>query len=113
MFNAAVNNFTFLQFSDENNFVTDQRGHNTWIKGEASEFLSEEDDRLVLSTVITNITYSADGVVAITSNGDYIQADYAICTFSVGVLQHDSAVTFEPELPHWKKTAIEKCEMGT
>lgn len=113
VFNAADNNFTFLQFSNENNFVIDQRGHSTWIKGEASEYLSEGDDRLILSTIITNISYSADGVIALASNGDCFQADYAICTFSVGVLQHDAAITFEPKLPSWKKTAIEEFDMGT
>ncbi|TPR06712.1 LysM domain family protein [Aspergillus niger] len=39
-------------------------------------------------------------------------AAYAICTFSLGVLQN-KAVTFDPPLPSWKQTAIEKFNMGT
>ncbi|KAI0126898.1 putative flavin-containing polyamine oxidase [Xylariales sp. AK1849] len=113
VFNTAVSNFTFLQFSNENNFIVDQRGHNTWIKGEASEFMAPNDRRLLLDTTVTDIWYSASGVEITTSDGDCIQADYAICTFSVGVLQHESAVTFEPSLPSWKRTAIEMFEMGT
>lgn len=113
VFNEAVSNFTFLQFSDENNFVIDQRGHNTWIKGEASEFLSNIDERLLLNTVVTDIKYSKSGVEITTSNGDCICAEYAVCTFSVGVLQQDDAVSFQPALPDWKKTAIEMFRMGT
>jgi polyamine oxidase len=41
-----------------------------------------------------------------------VSAAYAITTFSVGVLQNN-VVTFEPELPEWKRTAIEKFTMGT
>ncbi len=113
IFNSASENFTFLQFSQQNNLVIDQRGHNFWIKGEASEYLSDGDDRLILNTTITNITYSANGVKATSSDGSCFEADYAICTFSVGVLQHDSAITWSPALPDWKTTAIEKFEMGT
>ncbi|KAI4593551.1 hypothetical protein KJ359_009237 [Pestalotiopsis sp. 9143b] len=113
VFNEAVSNFTFVQFSDENNFIIDQRGHNTWIKGEASEFLAPGDTRLLLNTTVTNIKYSLTGVEIDTAGGDCICADYAICTFSVGVLQHEDAVSFEPPLPPWKRTAIEMFEMGT
>jgi len=38
-------------------------------------------------------------------DGSELRADYALVTFSLGVLQHDD-VTFEPELPSWKKEAI-------
>lgn len=41
-----------------------------------------------------------------------MQAAYAVCTFSLGVLQN-SDVTFSPKLPYWKRTAIEKFSMGT
>jgi polyamine oxidase len=112
VFGAAVSNFTFLQFSDENNFVLDQRGHNVWIKGEASIFLEPNDPRLLLNTIVTNISYSDQGVIITNDDGSCIEADYAICTFSVGVLQHED-VSFEPELPKWKSTAIEMFQMGT
>lgn len=46
-------------------------------------------------------------------DGSCISADYAVCTFSLGVLQHESAVEFDPPLPDWKKTAIDMFNLGT
>ena len=34
-----------------------------------------------------------------------LSADYALVTFSLGVLQHDD-VLFDPALPNWKSEAI-------
>ncbi|KAK7716792.1 hypothetical protein SLS63_010995 [Diaporthe eres] len=113
VFNSAVNNFTFLQYSGKNNFVIDQRGHNTWIKGEASTFLEEDDPRLLLETIVSNIEYSDEGVEVTMEDGSCISADYAVCTFSLGVLQHESAVEFDPPLPDWKKTSIDMFNLGT
>lgn len=109
----AVNNFTFLQYSGKNNFVIDQRGHNTWIKGEASTFLDEDDPRLLLNTIVSNIEYSDEGVEVTMEDGSCISADYAVCTFSLGVLQHESAVEFDPPLPDWKKASIDMFNLGT
>lgn len=83
-----MNNFTFLQYSGKNNFVIDQRGHNTWIKGEASTFLDVQDPRLLLNSIISNIEYSDDSVEVTMEDGACISAEYAVCTFSLGVLQH-------------------------
>ncbi|KAK8856749.1 flavin-containing polyamine oxidase [Apiospora arundinis] len=113
VFNMAVSNFTFKQFSNENNFVVDPRGHNTWVKGEASEFLTETDPRLRLSTVVERIGHSGEGVVVVNKDGSCIEADYAVTTFSLGVLQHESAVSFEPALPDWKNVSIESFLIGT
>lgn len=112
IFNTAVSNFTFAQFSSENNFVVDQRGHSTWIKGEASEFLKKDDPRLLLSTIVDKITYSHDGVIVKNKDGSCVEADYAVVTFSLGVLQQD-VVAFEPPLPDWKKVSIDAFLMGT
>lgn len=80
---AIVNyNTTFYQYSDENNFVTDERGFNAFIQGEASTFLKANDPRLLLNTVVTNISYSDSGVTVYNRDGSCISADYAICTFS-------------------------------
>lgn len=118
-FTVANYNTTFYQWSDENNFVYDPRGFNTIVKGEAAEFLNctdeydcSDDDRLLLNTVVTNITYSDEGVIVLTEDGTCLQADYAICTFSLGVLQNE-AVGFEPEMPDWKIRAINTFQMGT
>lgn len=112
VFGVAGDNLTFSQFSDENNFVFDHRGYSTIIEGEASTFLKKHDSRLLLNTQITNISYSNNGVTIHNQDGSCISAAYAICTFSLGVLQNDS-VTYSPELPSWKKTAIQKFSMGT
>jgi len=75
-------NTTFYQFSNANNYVFDQRGFNTFIKGEASTFLSVNDTRLRLNTIVTNVTWSDEGVTVYNRDGSCIDADYAICTFS-------------------------------
>ncbi|GFF63469.1 polyamine oxidase [Aspergillus lentulus] len=112
VFGYAGSNLTWNGFSDEDNFVLDQRGYNTIIKGVAAKFLKANDTRLRLNTQVTNITYSDKGVTVYNSDGTCVQAQYALCTFSLGVLQND-AVTFTPELPYWKQTAIQKFTMGT
>ena len=61
---------------------------------------------------MTNITYTDNSVTIHNSDGTCIEADYAINTFSVGVLQSDT-VTFDPPLPSWKTIAIETMQIGT
>ncbi|KAL2219650.1 putative flavin-containing polyamine oxidase [Thermoascus aurantiacus ATCC 26904] len=112
VFGIAGDNLTFNQFSDENNFVFDDRGYNAIIQGEASTFLKENDNRLLLNTEVTNVSYSKDGVTIYNRDGSCISAAYAICTFSLGVLQNGD-VSFTPEFPRWKETAIRKFSMGT
>lgn len=85
---------------------------NTIVKGLASTFLSDNDPRLHLNTEVTNITYSNDGVTVHNKDGSCVEADYAITTFSLGVLQN-GAINFSPELPDWKQEAIQKFTMGT
>ena len=102
---------TFYQYSDENNYVWDPRGFNTFIEGEASSFLSANDPRLRLNTVVTKVDYSSPDLVNVTTkDGSCYQAKHVICTFSVGVLQHaiagDAPVEFHPAFPRWKKQAI-------
>lgn len=112
IFGAAGDNLTFNQFSDENNLVIDPRGYRHIIEAEAATFLKKNDNRLLLKTQITNVTYSDDGVTIHNSDGSCISAAYAICTFSLGVLQND-VVAFKPQLPEWKRGAISKFSMGT
>ncbi|KAI0133907.1 hypothetical protein BJ170DRAFT_664144 [Xylariales sp. AK1849] len=111
-FGIAGSNVTFNQFGDANNLVIDQRGFNAFIVGEALEFLTRNDSRLLLDTVVTSITYSNDGVMVVLDDGGCIEASYAVCTFSLGVLQND-VVGFQPPLPRWKREAIEMFQMGT
>ncbi|PVI02146.1 polyamine oxidase-like protein [Periconia macrospinosa] len=113
VFGITGYNLSFYQFSDENNFVTDQRGFNHWLKSIASTFLTANDTRLLLDTIVTDVHYSDTGVLVTTEDGSCIEADYAICTFSLGVLQNDDAVTFHPEFPEWKDTSIATFQIGT
>ncbi|XDG00984.1 hypothetical protein ABKA04_000599 [Annulohypoxylon sp. FPYF3050] len=112
VFGITGYNLTFYQFSDANNFVWDQRGFNTWVIGEAYEFLKENDPRLLLETTVKTISYGSEGVIVQLEDGGCIEAQHAITTFSVGVLQND-VVEFDPPLPRWKREAIEQFQMGT
>lgn len=112
VFGVAGSNLTSNQFSDENNFVTDQQGFNRFVIGEANEYLTADDTRLLLEKVVTSITYSKDGVSVLLDDGQCIEAQHAICTFSLGVLQNE-VVDFVPPLPTWKQEAIESFQMGT
>ncbi|KAH9180229.1 amine oxidase [Lactarius sanguifluus] len=109
-----ANNFTFNGdqggFSTENLLTTDQRGFASIIQSEAAEFLSEE--QVLLNSTVKTIKYSRDGVSVSLSDGSSLSADYALVTFSLGVLQHDD-VLFEPALPRWKTEAIHGMAMGT
>lgn len=111
-FGIAGSNVTFNQFGDANNLVFDSRGFNAFVVGEASTFLAVNDTRLLLSTVVTGITYSEDGVVVDLDDGSCIEAEHAVATFSLGVLQND-VVQFTPTLPRWKREVIEQFQMGT
>ncbi|KAI9698268.1 MAG: hypothetical protein M1820_007538 [Bogoriella megaspora] len=111
-FTVVNYNTTFYQFSEENNYVFDSRGFNAFIKGEATTFLKADDPRLLLSTVVTNITYNHDSVTVSTSGETCVKASYAICTFSLGVLQNN-VVDFYPALPQWKRDSIATFQMGT
>ncbi|THH20703.1 hypothetical protein EW146_g738 [Bondarzewia mesenterica] len=91
------NNFTYDidhgGFSDDNLLSIDQRGFSHLIKGEAAEFLTEK--QLLLNSTVKSIKYSNEGVTATLVDGTKLSADYAILTFSLGVLQNDD-VEFEP-----------------
>ncbi|GJJ15506.1 hypothetical protein Clacol_009784 [Clathrus columnatus] len=107
---AENNNFTFNGFSSENNLVVDQRGFKVIAQATAAKFLKASDPRLLLNHTVTQIVYSSNGVTIHTQQGVTINADYAICTFSVGVLQNND-VTFSPPLPDWKQEAIDGMNM--
>ena len=74
----------------------DQRGFKTLIQQEAKEFLSVQ--QLLLNATVRTVASSRFGVTITLANGTILSADYALCTFSVGVLQNDD-VQFHPPLP--------------
>ncbi|RHZ63441.1 uncharacterized protein CDV56_107482 [Aspergillus thermomutatus] len=112
VYTSVAENATFKYFSEENLFVYDQRGFATIIREEAATFLAQDDARLRLSTQVTRVEYGKDAVTVHTNNGTCIHADYAIMTFSLGVLQK-KVVEFAPRLPDWKVSAISSFELGT
>ncbi|XP_031572600.1 polyamine oxidase 1-like [Actinia tenebrosa] len=68
-------------------------------------------NKIKLRRAVKEIKYSSSGVEVTTSRGEVYTADYAICTFSTGVLASD-LVTFNPPLPEWKREAILKMPMS-
>ena len=74
----------------------DQRGFKALIQLEANDFLTAKQ-KLLNSTVKT-ISYSNSGVTVTLTSGKKLSGDYALCTFSIGVLQNDD-VKFKPPLP--------------
>ena len=105
---AQAHNTTFLEFSPENLLSTDQRGFKALIHEEAAEFLTEQ--QLRMNATVRTIDTSANGVVVTLADGSVVTADLALCTFSLGVLQH-SDVHFVPLLPAWKQEAIHSMSM--
>ncbi len=119
LFSAVNYNTTFCQYSDTNYYVFDPRGLRTIVRGEASTFLDctadydcNGDERLLLNTVVTNISHTDAGVTITNKDGSCIAASYTILTVSLGVLQNEM-ITFYPPLPAWKQSAIATFQMGT
>ena len=88
-------------------FIADQRG--IWSMYE--DLYKPLTNRILLNKTVTEIKYSTTGVEVFTSDGKKFSADYALCTFSTGVLASDK-VTFNPPLPEWKKEVIFKNPMS-
>ncbi|KAH9914298.1 amine oxidase [Fomitopsis serialis] len=109
-----AHNYTFDPasggFSYENLLSVDQRGFKTLIQAEARESLKPAQVRL--NSTVSEISSSKHGVKVTLTDGHVLRADYALCTFSLGVLQH-SDVKFVPPLPAWKREAIHSMSMGT
>jgi monoamine oxidase len=63
-----------------------------------------------LQHIVQRIEYSEDGVVIETDQGRF-EADYAVVTLPLGVLQR-GAVAFDPPLPARKQAAINRLGMG-
>ena len=97
-----------MEFSRENLLSVDQRGFKTLVEAEAAGFLAEKQVRL--NATVTAVHTAKSGVVVTLADGTEVTADYALCTFSLGVLQHDD-VEFVPPLPAWKQEAIHSMSM--
>ena len=95
-------------FSLNNSMSIDQRGMKIIVQAEGQEFIQPQ--QLLLNHTVATIEYDSDGVTVTITNGTVLTADYALCTFSLGVLQNDDVV-FSPKLPSWKVEAISSIDM--
>ncbi|KAK2165637.1 hypothetical protein LSH36_47g00002 [Paralvinella palmiformis] len=69
------------------------------------DVMGNDDRRLKLNHLITEILYADDGVRVTTSDKRSYTADYVIITVSLGVLQNE-VITFDPPLPGWKRYSL-------
>ena len=96
--------------------MTDQMGYVKLIECLAEGILGVNSSRLLLNTKVNVIKWSDDCVcVNTTYNSQTKQfcANYAIITFSIGVLQSEKInMKFEPDLPQWKLDVINMFSMG-
>ncbi|EPS94808.1 hypothetical protein FOMPIDRAFT_29545, partial [Fomitopsis schrenkii] len=111
---SSAHNYTFDPssggFSYDNLLSVDQRGFKTLIKEEAEDFLHPSQLRLNLTVRV--VAWSKCGVKVDLTDGTTLHADYVLCKFSLGALQHDD-VQFSPPLPAWKQEAIHSMSMVT
>ena len=110
-----AHNNTFETFSDANLLSVDQRGFATLLRSEAATFLDAHQLRLnaTVTTIRTfegRVEAGGGGVSVVLADGTEPRAEFALCTFSLGVLQHDDVV-FDPPLPAWKREAIHSMSM--
>ncbi|XP_010068969.2 polyamine oxidase 1 [Eucalyptus grandis] len=104
---------TFLDYGEQEYLVADERGYEELVHKLARDFLSIAsegeilDSRLQLNKVVRKIQHSRSGVTITTEGGSVYDANYAILSVSIGVLQSD-LISFQPSMPRWKMEAIEK-----
>ena len=92
----------------ENIIVTDPRGYAAVINYLMKDFVGN----IITNVVIKKITNLKIGKVELITGGEEkFFARYVLCTFSTGVLG-SNLVTFEPELPMWKKKAIARIPLA-
>jgi len=105
--NATINSLYGSQL-----FITEQRGYKKLVQGLLEETIGQNSTKLKLSNFVKKIKWGKNGVRVETSNGKIYSSKVLLVTLSMGVLQNVKNL-FEPELPAWKKAAIEKFKMGT
>ena len=93
-------------------FITEQSGYKKLVQGLLEEAIGKNSAKLKLSNFVKKIKWGKNGVRVETSTGNIYSSKVLLVTPSMGVLQNMKNL-FEPELPAWKKAAIEKFKMGT
>ncbi|ORX46793.1 amine oxidase [Hesseltinella vesiculosa] len=109
--NGVAYSSDFGPDADHDRMVIDQRGFKYIFQKEAQRVFKKNDKRLKLNTKVKSIAYNKNSVT-ITTDKDTIIADYAITTFSLGVLQHRD-VKWVPEMPDWKLEGLFGFHMAT
>lgn len=94
-------------------YVADPRGFSYLIKRlfESPVEAARMQSKLRLNSRVTSIDYSTEPIVVTTASGEVYSCDYALCTFSVGVLKSNN-VKFVPSLCAEKKAALDLIQMG-
>ncbi|XP_035687697.1 polyamine oxidase 1-like [Branchiostoma floridae] len=99
-------------FSDEDYFVTDQRGFGHIVDRLSNEFLSPNDPRLQLNKVVETVNWTDHTEVTFTTtDGSIYRGEYGLMTVSIGVLENE-VIDFIPDLPDWKVEEIYQFRMG-
>ncbi len=78
--------------------------------GKLIAFLAR-DLNVQLNTVVSEVAYDRSGVRLKTADGRIFEADRAVVTLPIGVLQ-SGAVVFKPALPESKRAALSRLQMG-
>ncbi|XP_015766353.1 PREDICTED: polyamine oxidase-like, partial [Acropora digitifera] len=100
---VSLNN---MRAEGEDIFISDQRG--VWSL--YRDFYSSFSGKILMNQTVIRIKYSDESVEVTTAEGIVFVAEYALCTFSTAVLGI-KMVTFDPDLPDWKKEAIFRLRM--
>ncbi|RCH92099.1 hypothetical protein CU098_009565, partial [Rhizopus stolonifer] len=115
LYTVMNDNWTYTGFgpnSDGDNMVVDNRGFKYIFIEESKKAFKHKNSHMLMNSTINKIEYTEDGVTVHTKEGDTIHAEYAISTFSVGVMQHKD-IEWSPKLPEWKMEGIYAFDMAT
>ena len=106
---GPVENLSAVLFDDDDAFDTPDvvvtTGYDALLKPLAAGL------DVKLSTGVSDIEYSDEGATVKSSAGDF-QADYVVCSVSLGVLKAGN-INFDPPLPSDYRDAIEKIGFGS
>ncbi|XP_022085849.1 polyamine oxidase-like [Acanthaster planci] len=93
--------------------VTDQRGFKSYF--DATMRLMKDPmhrNKILFNKEVVEVNYGSPNHITVTCrDGSSYQADWAISTFSLGVLQRQ-IVKFTPEFPGWKTRELNRFTMG-
>ena len=113
---TSLLSMAFIEYNEDVHIMTDPRGYSAMFD-KIAPFLSTPEyvNHTRLNQRIQRIDYDSnnnDGLVRVyCDDGTVYTADYALVTFSLGVLQSD-LVEFTPKLPDWKIEELYQMHMS-